>query len=203
MWILIGFGLIGLTWLPVYGVAEQDDSASRVTQETDSNGAPDGDSRSLDQVTTNSPEETMGDSPEMTLFQQLEARSRELEKRDQALSDEAQRLETLRQDLEALAREHAEAIAEAVKYRDAQKAQKKIDPTEQSLEHLIKVYEAMDAEDAALRLEKMKEPLALDILAGIKEKKAASMLAGVEPGKAARLTEGLRNYGKKKKAVKP
>jgi flagellar motility protein MotE (MotC chaperone) len=52
----------------------------------------------------------------------------------------------------------------------------------------------MDPEEGALRIEQMREGLALDILAGIKNKKAAGILAGVDPKKAARLSEGLRKY---------
>ena len=63
-----------------------------------------------------------------------------------------------------------------------------------ALDHLIKIYEAMDPEEAALRLEQMKEGLALDLLAAIKGKKAAALLAGVSPAKAARLSEGLRRH---------
>ena len=46
----------------------------------------------------------------------------------------------------------------------------------------------------ALRIEQMKEALALDILAGIKNKKAAGILAVVQPKKAAELSAGLRKY---------
>jgi flagellar motility protein MotE (MotC chaperone) len=52
----------------------------------------------------------------------------------------------------------------------------------------------MDPEESALRIEQMREGLALDILAGIKDKKAAGILAGVNPKKAARLSEGLQHY---------
>jgi flagellar motility protein MotE (MotC chaperone) len=63
-----------------------------------------------------------------------------------------------------------------------------------ALVHLIKIYESMDPEEAALRITEMRQGLALDILAGIKDKKAAGVLAGVEPVKAAKLSEGLRQY---------
>ena len=198
-WMLVALWVIGLTWLPVYGL----ENDSTVPQEdkgvAQTTGGPGGESVHSEQQSISQAESIQVKSPEMTLVKQLEARVKELDERDRALAAEEQRLEILRQDFEKLAREHAQIIAEAAKLRKAKKEREKIDPTQQSLEHLIKVYDAMDPEDAAVRLEKMKEPLALDILAGIKEKKAASMLAGVEPGKAARLTEGLRNYGKKKK----
>ena len=95
------------------------------------------------------------------------------------------------------------AIAEAMAIREAQKSADETDQSRESLKHLIKVYEAMDPEEAALRISKMKESLALDILAGIKDKKAAGMLAGIEPAKAAKLTEGLRYYDKRKRTAAP
>ena len=202
-WMLVVLCVIGLTWLPVYGIENGSPETQEGMETAQMTNAQGHESMFLEHDSTSEAEDVQVKSPEMTLVQQLEARVKELDERDQVLAAEEQRLETLRRDFEALAREHAEAIAEAAKLRKANKEQKKIDPTQQSLAHLIKVYDAMDPEDAAVRLEKMKEPLALDILAGIKEKKAASMLAGVEPGKAARLSEGLRHYGSKKKTVKP
>jgi len=202
-WMLAAFGVIGLTWLPAYGIEKDAPGGHDGKESAQTTNEHSRESMFLENAGTSGVEEEQFESPEMTLVQQLEARVKELDERDRVLAAEEQRLEALRRDFEALAREHAQAMAEAAKLRKANKEQKKIDPTQQSLVHLIKVYNAMDPDDAALRLEKMKEPLALDILAGIKEKKAASMLAGVEPGKAARLSEGLRNYGAKKKTVKP
>ena len=131
-------------------------------------------------------------------MQQLQARMQQLDKREQQIQEDEQRIEALRRDFEALAQRHKKALAEAAAAREAQKSNMEKDPTQESLAHLIKVYEAMDPEEAALRVGKMKQSLALDILAGIKEKKAASVLAGVEPGRAAKLSEGLRYYKKNK-----
>ncbi|RMH05420.1 MAG: hypothetical protein D6704_09605 [Nitrospirae bacterium] len=134
-----------------------------------------------------------------SLIKQLKARLRELEEREARLREKRERLQALEKDLKALAERQAQLAKETAAAREAAKAKRaKEDPTAASLAHLIKVYGAMDPEEAALRIGKMKESLALDILVGLKEKQAANILAGVEPAKAARLSEGLRHYVKKK-----
>ena len=163
-WLLIvGLSIIGLTWLPVYGVEDQTESSS------ESQGSKPGMAASQESGSHEERNPTEAADPsekpkEMTLVEQIAARAKELDEREQALAREAERLEMLRKDLEVLTEEHAQAIEELVKFREAQKVKKKVDPTQKSLAHLIKVYDSMDAEDAAVRLEKMKEPLALDIL---------------------------------------
>ena len=137
---------------------------------------------------------------EGTLIQQLQNRLKELQEREQRLQQKQERVEGLQRDVEALAARQTKE-AERLQKRAAEleaksKTKKKDDP---SLRHLVKVYNAMDPEEAALRIEKMDEHLALEILAGIKDKKAAVVLAGVNPKKAAMLSQGLRNFSSMKK----
>ncbi|GJL66982.1 MAG: hypothetical protein NPIRA05_19530 [Nitrospirales bacterium] len=134
-------------------------------------------------------------SEETSLVQQLQKRLKDLEEREQRLQQKESRLEGLQRDVEALA-ERQTKEAERLKNKAAaldgkEQQQPKDDP---SLAHLVKVYGAMDPEEAALRIEKMDEGLALEILSGIKSKKAAVVLAGVNPEKAAALSHGLRNF---------
>ena len=56
---------------------------------------------------------------------------------------------------------------------------------------LAKIYEAMPAEEAAARLERMPDRKALEVLRLIKGKSAGAILAEVKPERAARLTEQL------------
>jgi len=134
-------------------------------------------------------------SEETTLLEQLQARLKEVEARERGLQQREERLTALQQDLEALAarqtKEGKRLVGEASSLADEQRRYVEQDP---ALIHLIKIYESMDPEEAALRIAQMREGLALDILASIKDKKAAGVLAGVEPVKAARLSEGLRRY---------
>jgi flagellar motility protein MotE (MotC chaperone) len=134
-------------------------------------------------------------SAETTLLKQLETRLKEVEERERGLQQREERLAALQQDLEALAarqtKEGKRLEGEASSLAEEQRRYVEQDP---ALIHLIKIYESMDPEEAALRIAEMREGLALDILAAIKDKKAAGVLAGVEPVKAARLSEGLRRY---------
>ncbi len=134
-------------------------------------------------------------SAETTLLEQLQARLKEVEERERGLQQREERLRALQQDLEALAarqtKEGQRLEGEASSLAEEQRRYVEQDP---ALIHLIKIYESMDPEEAALRIAEMREGLALDILAAIKDKKAAGVLAGVEPVKAARLSEGLRRY---------
>ncbi len=134
-------------------------------------------------------------SEEASLVKQLQDRLKELEEREQRLQQKEARIDGLQRDVEALAKRQAQE-AERLKQRAAEL---NADNSEQagedpSLTHLVKVYNAMDPEEAALRIEKMDERLALEILFGIKDKKAAVVLAGVNPAKAAALSQGLRNF---------
>ena len=200
LWIVLALGLMVSTIWPIYeseGEGQPQEASPEKSQAVD---VP-----STDLQTSGGPkEETTSDenkSEETTLVELLRARSKELEKRAQRVQEEEQRINALRRDIEALAKQQAKVAEEAAAALEAEKSKVEEDPAQKSLAHLIKVYEAMDSDEAALRIGKMKESLALEILAGIKEKKAASMLAGVEPAKAARLSEGLRFYvkGKRKK----
>lgn len=143
-------------------------------------------------------EEDFSDEPrsaETTLLEDLQARLKAIEERERGLQLREEQVLGLQRDLEALAARQAKEAKrlekEASALSDEQRRYLEQDP---ALVHLIKIYEAMDPEEGALRIEKMQDALALDILAGIKNKKAAGILAGMTPKKAARLSEGLRKY---------
>lgn len=190
---LLLIGVWGGTLVPVYGTEDP-----QVDQQTSSAKTYSGESSVLTE--SQEPKGSVSgathseNTEEMTLVSQLRSRLSELDERERNIREEEERVAGLRRDLEALAAQQADALAEAQVLKAQQKKKVQNDPTQESLVRLVKVYEAMDPEEAALRIGEMKEKLALDILAGIKPKKAASVLAGVEPKKAARLSEGLRVY---------
>jgi len=134
-------------------------------------------------------------SEEATLLEDIQARLKKIEERERGLQLREEQVEALQRDVEALAarqvKEAKRLATETAAFHEEQRRYLEQDP---SLVHLLKIYEAMDAEEGALRIEKMTEDLALDILAGIKNKKAAGILANIKPRKAARLSEGLQRY---------
>jgi len=191
--VLLFVGVWAATLVPVYGTEE-----SPVDLQTASPQAQSDDSLVLRESQAQKGVESSGDqakdTEEMTLVGQLRSRLSELDERERKIREEEERVAGLRRDLETLAAQQADALAEAEAIKAKHMKKVRIDPTQASLVRLVKVYEAMDSEEAALRIGEMREKLALDILARIKPKKAAGVLAGVEPKKAARLSEGLRVY---------
>lgn len=143
-------------------------------------------------------EEDFSDEPrseEATLLEDLQARLQEVSERERGLQLREEHVLSLQRDLEALAARQAKEAKRLEKETAAlSEEQRRYLEQDPALVHLLKIYESMDPEEGALRIELMREGLALDILAGIKNKKAAGILAGVNPKKAARLSEGLQKY---------
>ena len=134
-------------------------------------------------------------SEEATLLEDLQVRLKKVEEREHGLQLREEQVLSLQRDLEALAARQAKEAKrlkkETTAFSEEQRRYLEQDP---ALVHLLKIYESMDPEEGALRIELMREGLALDILAGIKNKKAVGILAGVNPKKAAKLSEGLQKY---------
>jgi flagellar motility protein MotE (MotC chaperone) len=116
------------------------------------------------------------------LISAIEKRKVDLDKRADEIEQENQRLQALKSELTTLLARYTQ-IKETAKKSDA------IDANQ--LEHLTKMYEAMPPKDAALRIERLKEPLALKLLSSIKPKAAAKILNEIKPARAAHLTERL------------
>ena len=116
------------------------------------------------------------------LISAIEKRKAELDKRTDELEQENQRLQALKSELTAL-------LGRYTQLKEGSKKSEAIDPNQ--LEHLTKMYEAMPPKDAALRIERLKEPLALKLLSNIKPKVAAKILNEIKPARAAHLTERL------------
>jgi flagellar motility protein MotE (MotC chaperone) len=134
-------------------------------------------------------------SEEATLLEELQARLKQVEERERGLQLREEKIVSLQQDIEALAARQAKEAKRLAKEAGAlDEEQRRYIEQDPALVHLIKIYESMDPDEGALRIEQMREGLALDILAGVKNKKAAGILAGVAPKKAAKLSEGLRKY---------
>ena len=135
------------------------------------------------------------------IFNMLEQRRRFLDKREALLRGADTRLLELRAELEQIVTRH-EKLAEAEKKRHqaASEAEKAKDaknaggPHNVNQAQLAKIYEAMPAEEAAARLERMPERKALEVLRLLKGKSAGAILAEVKPERAARLTEQLLGH---------
>ena len=124
---------------------------------------------------------------EKSLLGALNRKEKELAAREEELVKKEERLNIVKADIEQrlseLKREH-EQIAALVKKID------EID--DQRIKRIVKIYESMNPEEAASRIEKLDEDMAVMILASMSERKAAKVLSFVNVSKSAKLSQSLR-----------
>ncbi len=131
------------------------------------------------------------------VLEMLEQRKRDLDRREQSIRQNEERLMIVRGQVEELLDQN-EALEKKI-----QSAQAKV-PTQQAKlqaererlaqdqrTQLAKIFESMPSEDAALRLERMPDRKAIEILKMVKAKTAGAILAQVKADRAAKLTEQL------------
>lgn len=122
----------------------------------------------------------------------VEKKKLELQEREESLKKEEERLKVLKKDVDERIEKYTKLLGQL------EEALKTIDTTKnERLEHVVKVYEAMPAEDAAARLSAMDEPTALRILSKMKSKKAGAVMAAMEPRTAASLSSRMSMTVKK------
>lgn len=134
----------------------------------------------------------------------LDQRKRSLDRREETVKQQEERLLALRTELdkllvqnEAIAKRIETALAKEAQQTAVQKAaqakalQEKERLAQEQRAQLAKMYETMPPEDAAARLERMPERTAIEILRLVKTKTAGAILAQVKPERAAKLTEQL------------
>jgi flagellar motility protein MotE (MotC chaperone) len=137
------------------------------------------------------------------ILEMLERRRRMLDRREAALRGAETHLLELKAELEQILTRF-EKTAEAQKRRHEaaakaeadRKAREDRDASEHRNVHqsqLAKIYEAMPPEEAAVRLERMPERKAIEVLRLLKGKSAGAILAVIRPERAAHLTEQLLN----------
>jgi flagellar motility protein MotE (MotC chaperone) len=119
------------------------------------------------------------------ILDMLNQRQRAVERREEAMRTEETRLLSLKKDIEQLlARQQLlSKTGPSSKKPDAESAAKA------TVDQVVKMYETMPPEEAAVRLEKLPTDMALEVLRLLKGKAAGTILASVRPDKAAKLTE--------------
>jgi len=161
--------------------------------------AEDSRAESDDDVKLFAPPATQGpaiDFPREVL-EMLNQRKRDLDRREQTIRQNEERLMIVRSQVEELLDQN-EALEKKI-----QSAQAKVPAQQAKLQaekervaqdqrtQLAKMYEAMASEDAASRLERMPDRKAIEILKLVKAKTAGAILAQVKADRAAKLTEQL------------
>ena len=128
--------------------------------------------------------------PSETLMKLMEERQQDLDRREAAVRREEERLKLLRADIEGLLKKQVGPTKSAAVSPSGGKPTG-VSPHAANLVHLSQAFETMPVEEAAQRIEKMREAVALDLLARLKSKTTGQILAALDPAKAARLVEKL------------
>ena len=129
--------------------------------------------------------------PSETLMKLMEARQQDLDRREAVVRRDEERLKLLRTDIEGLFKKQEKPGKPGVAGATAAKPGAAAAAPSANLVHLSQAFETMPVEEAAQRIDKMKEPVALNLLARLKGKTAGAILAALSPAKAARLVEKL------------
>ncbi|NTU42888.1 MAG: MotE family protein [Nitrospirales bacterium] len=122
----------------------------------------------------------------------LPDRAVSLAEREDAVRKEEERLKLLKKELDEKIDRYTKLLAkmeETIKSIETVK--------DERLGHLIKAYESMPPEEAAVRLSALDEPTAVKIIARMKSKKVGAVMAAMDPKKSATLTEGMLSIAKK------
>jgi len=131
------------------------------------------------------------------LLDMLDQRKRDLDRREQALRQNEERLMIVRSQIEELLdqNEALEKRIQNAQAKDVPQQAKALAEKDRLVQdqrtQLAKIYESMPSEDAASRLEHMPDRKAIEILKLVKAKTAGAILAQVKADRAAKLTEQL------------
>lgn len=122
----------------------------------------------------------------------LEQKRQELFEKEAKLKKEEERIRNIEKEVEAKIQKFNQLLAQI------EEGLKKLDEfRSERIGHLVKTFEAMPPEEAAVRLSSIEKSLAIQIIFKMNNKKAGAILAQVEPKKVAEFTEGLSRIEKK------
>lgn len=124
---------------------------------------------------------------ERALLDAIERREKELDSREEELLAREARLDSIKKDIEAEINELNELKGRL------ERLSEEIDTVrDERIKRLVKIYESMSPEEAARRMEKLKEETAVMILASMRPKNAGKILGLVSVAKSVKLSQSLR-----------
>ena len=121
----------------------------------------------------------------------IEQQRIELDKKDEAIKKEMARLKTLRDEINQDIEKYTNLLKQIDK--SLEKAQ---ETGNKRLKHVAKAYEAMQPEDAAMRLSGLDRKTAVQILLKMNSKKAGMVIGNMEAKKATTLTMDIAKLKK-------
>ncbi len=124
------------------------------------------------------------------VLQMLYARSRDLEAKARANEKESEDLNLVKNEINSRIKDLKDLEA-------AMKGPLKAinDAKQGGLQHMMDVYNSMDPAKAAALLDKMDEPIVVQILRGMKSRKVAQIMSFMDPDKAAKISTELAKAG--------
>ena len=127
------------------------------------------------------------DSVEKGFLEAIQRRQAELDLREEELRTREDRLSALSSDIDA-------SVLDLKKLQDLIEAEvrKLEEANDDRIKRTVKIYESMEAEEAASRLEKLSDGMAVLILSSMNPKKAGAVLGLVDLERAVKLTHLLK-----------
>ena len=125
------------------------------------------------------------------LVKVVEQRQKELQEKETLLKKEEERINVLRKDVDERIEKYTALLKQLEDILNKLGKAK-----EENLTHVVKAYEAMPPEEAALKLSVIDENTAVMIITNMKSKKAGAVLALMESQKAATLTKHMLDLKK-------
>lgn len=124
---------------------------------------------------------------EKGLLAAINRRQKELDAREEDIKVKEERLQAVRKDIEAKIEELKKVRVEIEAFAG------KIDAADSDrVKRLVKIYESMNPEEAAPRIEKLETNTAVTILSGMSEKKAAKIFELMKVEKSVALSQALK-----------
>jgi flagellar motility protein MotE (MotC chaperone) len=122
----------------------------------------------------------------------IEQKRQELTEKERRLKNEEERIKNIEKEVEAKIQKLNQLLGQI---EIALKKQAEV--RSERIEHLVKTFEAMPPEEAAVRLSSLEKSLAVQIIFKMNSKKAGSVMAVMEPKKVAEFTESISRIEKK------
>lgn len=122
----------------------------------------------------------------------IENKQKELKAKEEFLDQEEKKLDALRKDVEMKVAKYTKLLSEL----DTKlKALEKI--RNERFDYVVKVFEGMPPEDAAVKISALDEQTAVEILRRMKSKKAGAVMSYMEAKKVAAITQSITRLEKK------
>jgi len=129
-----------------------------------------------------------------TLAELLQKKDRQLQEKDEELRKKEQELLLLKQEVSTRLAE-VTALQQKVAKDLAAIEQREKASRDANVKQLVEVYKGMEPAKAAKLMEKLDEPVAVQIIAGMRGRSAGQILSRMEPERAARITKQLSLSG--------